>query len=144
MDFLEVVKQARAALQSEGRITYRTLKRQFVLNHQIGVLRQTTGAGWSLGRVQEALRKREGLTLEELVAADRDIFYGDRSHLYYGMSWLLVHFLRHGEPHWAEDNFPTLMLYLAEGYPARAAVETAYGRDLSSLEAPFLEYARKF
>ncbi len=34
MDFLDVVKQARAALQSEGRITYRTLKRQFALDDE--------------------------------------------------------------------------------------------------------------
>ena len=34
MDFLEVVKQTRAALQSEGRITYRTLKRQFALDDE--------------------------------------------------------------------------------------------------------------
>ena len=32
MNFLDVVKQARAALQSEGRITYRTLQRQFTLD----------------------------------------------------------------------------------------------------------------
>jgi class 3 adenylate cyclase/predicted ATPase len=34
MDFLEVIKQARAVLQSEGRITYRTLKRQFALDDE--------------------------------------------------------------------------------------------------------------
>ena len=34
MDFLEVVKQARAALQSERRITYRVLKRQFALDDE--------------------------------------------------------------------------------------------------------------
>ena len=32
MDFLEIVEQARAALQSKGRITYRTLQRQFALD----------------------------------------------------------------------------------------------------------------
>ena len=34
MDFLEVIKQARAVLQSEGRMTYRTLKRQFALDDE--------------------------------------------------------------------------------------------------------------
>jgi class 3 adenylate cyclase len=34
MDFVEVIKQARALLQSEGRITYRTLKRQFALDDE--------------------------------------------------------------------------------------------------------------
>ena len=34
MDFLEVIKQARNVLQSEGRITYRTLKYQFKLDDE--------------------------------------------------------------------------------------------------------------
>ena len=34
MDFVEIIKQARALLQSEGRITYRTLKRQFALDDE--------------------------------------------------------------------------------------------------------------
>ena len=34
MDFVEVIKQARALLQSEGRITYRTLKLQFQLDDE--------------------------------------------------------------------------------------------------------------
>ncbi len=34
MDFLEVIKRARAVLQSEERITYRTLKRQFALDDE--------------------------------------------------------------------------------------------------------------
>ncbi len=123
----------------------RTLKRKFVLNHfvpRVQVAR--TGAGWDLKRVQQALRKGEGLTLEELVSADRDIFYGDKSYLYYGTSWLFVHFLRHGEPEWAEESFPLLMLYLAEGYPARAALEAAYDADLEDLQGPFLKYVKSF
>ncbi|MEE9147339.1 MAG: hypothetical protein V3U27_08095 [Candidatus Tectomicrobia bacterium] len=34
MDFVEVIQQARALLQSEGRITYRTLQRQFALDDE--------------------------------------------------------------------------------------------------------------
>jgi hypothetical protein len=34
MDFVEVIKQARTLLQSEGRMTYRTLKRQFALDDE--------------------------------------------------------------------------------------------------------------
>ncbi len=34
MDFLEVIKQAREVLKSGGRITYRTLKRQFTLDDE--------------------------------------------------------------------------------------------------------------
>ncbi len=34
MDFVEVIEQARALLRSKGRITYRTLKRQFALDDE--------------------------------------------------------------------------------------------------------------
>ena len=34
MEFLEIIEQARTALQSKGRITYRTLKRQFALDDE--------------------------------------------------------------------------------------------------------------
>ena len=34
MDFLEVVEQAREVLRNKGRITYRTLKRQFALDDE--------------------------------------------------------------------------------------------------------------
>lgn len=123
----------------------RTLKRQFVLNHfTSGARAQATGAGWDLQRVRQALIRREGLALEELVSADRDVFYGDRADLYYGTSWLFVHFLRHGEPGWEDGSFPRMMLYMAEGYPANAALEAAYGRPYRDLEEPFLAYVKKF
>ncbi len=34
MDFLEVIRQARDVLKREGRVTYRTLKRQFALDDE--------------------------------------------------------------------------------------------------------------
>ena len=34
MDFLEVIEQARAVLRGKGRVTYRTLKRQFALDEE--------------------------------------------------------------------------------------------------------------
>ncbi len=34
MDFLEVIEQAREVLRSKGRVTYRTLQRQFVLEEE--------------------------------------------------------------------------------------------------------------
>ena len=123
----------------------RTLKRRFVLNHRAtGARVQATVAGWDLKRVRLALARGEGLTLPDLITADRDVFYGDRSFLYYGMSWLFVHFLRHGEPGWEDVNFAKMMLYMAEGYPAQAALEAAYGRGYRAFEAPFLDYVKSF
>lgn len=122
----------------------RTLKGKYVLAHQSGAYRQATDAGLSLDEVQRALRKDEGLTLPELVGAERPVFYGARRWLFYAQSWLLVHFLRHGDEGWATERFPDLLLYMAEGYPAEAALAAAYGATAEQLDARFQEYAREF
>jgi len=54
-----------------------------------------------------------------------------------------VHFLRHGEDSWADERFPELLLYVAEGYPSDEVVRRIYG-DLDALEARFDEYVRRF
>lgn len=122
----------------------RVLKKRYVLAHVSGAHLSPTGSGLELEQIQRALRAGEGLSLREMMTDDRNVFYGERSGLYYGTAWLFVHFLRHGEPEWAEDSFPKLLLYLAEGYPTEAALEAAYGKDVSQLEEPFLAYLKKF
>ncbi|MCG8455256.1 MAG: hypothetical protein MI919_03175 [Holophagales bacterium] len=121
-----------------------TLKRKYVLSHFSGGAHlSTTQAGWDLDTAQKALRRKGGMDLFQVVDAKRTEFYGRDSHLYYSISWLFVHFLRHGEQGWDEGPFSTLVLYLAEGYSSRSAIEAAYGRTLEELEGPFLEYVRK-
>jgi hypothetical protein len=51
MDFVEVIKQARGILRSEGRLTYRALKRQFELDGEAKVGQTAEG----LATVDEAL-----------------------------------------------------------------------------------------
>jgi len=109
-----------------------------------GAYRRKTDAGWSLDRVREAVRKRETVTLEELVEMAPAIFYSEDISLHYALSWLFVHYLRHGEPGWAEKEFPRLVLYLSEGYPAADAIEAAYGIAPADLDAPFRAYVKTF
>jgi hypothetical protein len=71
------------------------------------------------------------------------VFYGERRELYYSLSWLLVHFLRHGEEGWAETLFPDLMLYLVEGYDPEASLRAVYGVDEAEMAERFRAYVRK-
>lgn len=121
----------------------RTAKSKFVLIPGYGAVRAKPTPRMSLEEVKRTIRKGEGLSVEQLTTADHTIFYGEKHSLYYPSSWLLVHFLRHGEPGWAEREFPALMLYAAEGYPVIEAMKTVYGTAPADLEERFRTYVQK-
>jgi len=93
--------------------------------------------------LKAVMKKGQAIPLSELVTADADAFYGERAETFYAEAWLFVHFLRHGDESWADERFPSLVLYLAEGHPSEPALEEVYG-DPAELEAAFQEYVRRF
>jgi hypothetical protein len=93
---------------------------------------------------QRAQRQNRALTLRQILAAGRETFYGKDVDLYYAQGWLAVHFLRHGRPGWADEQFPRFMLYVAEGYAADAAFRTVYKSDPDALEAEYQRYVKAF
>ncbi len=115
---------------------------RFVLNRWGGARVRRSEAAYGLEDIRRAMRTGEGLTVEQIMSADRAVFYGEKREIYYPMSWLLVHFLRHGRPEWAEGAFPDFMLYLAEGYPAKDALAATYGATPADLEAEFRAYPK--
>jgi TonB family protein len=116
---------------------------KYVIDQRLsGAYRRTTDTGWSLDRLQRAVRTGEAVGAATLFSLGPEAFYGDDKDLHYAMSWLLVHFLRHGEPGWSGEEFPTLLLYVAEGYPAAAALETVYGLSPADLEEPLRAYVK--
>lgn len=82
-------------------------------------------------------------TLQDLMASGATTFYGERREQYYRDAWKAVHFLRHGEEGWAEERFPRLILYLAEGYDMAAAFRRVYGVAPEELEKAFRRHARR-
>ena len=94
--------------------------------------------------VRRRLRAGTGMSVSEILAAGPDTFYGEDMPLYYAQSWILVHFLRHGAPGWAEVEFPRFMLYVAEGYDAHDALASVYGVPAAELEARYRSYALTF
>ena len=121
----------------------RAAKEKFVLIPGFGAVRAIPMPRMSLKDVQQKIRRGEGLSVEQLMTADHNIFYGDQRSLYYPSSWLLVHFLRHGEPEWAEQEFPAFMLYAAEGYPVIEALKAVYGTTPAAMEEGFRRYVQK-
>lgn len=93
---------------------------------------------------QHAQREKKALTLQEILSAGPETFYGKDVDLYYAQGWLAVHFLRHGRPEWAEHQFPEFLLYVAEGYPAEHAFRTVYGAGPDAFEAEYQRYVKKF
>lgn len=108
-----------------------------------GVARIDTSGGQQLDEAKRALRKGEGLSLRDLLGAEPDTFYGERRSLYYASAWLLVHYLRDGGDGWATERFPKFLLYLAEGYPAEAALRALYG-PIDVADGAFRDYVRSF
>ena len=93
---------------------------------------------------KRAVRERSAPELAQLFAVDSKTFYGEDRDLFYSQSWLAVHFLRHGRPGWAADQFPRFFLYAAEGYPAGEAFRRVYGLEPTVLDEEFRAYVKKF
>jgi hypothetical protein len=109
-----------------------------------GSLMGPSGPALTVDEVKKAVRRNEALSVPEMMNATLETFYGDKRRMYYSMSWLLVHYLRHGQPSWAESEFPTFMLYVAEGYPPAQVLEAVYGSTPSELNPAFREYVKNF
>lgn len=115
-----------------------------MIQGRLWIGRWTPDASLALTEIKQAARRGEALSLAQMLTANRAEFLGKEIHLYYGMSWMLVHYLRHGREEWAEREFPRLLLYIAEGYPVGAAFETVYGTRIASLEESFRRYIAGF
>jgi hypothetical protein len=98
----------------------------------------------SVDSLRAAVKKREALTVSDLIGADLDTFYGEKRNQYYPMSWLLIHFLHHGLEDQGAEQFSDFLLYVAEGYPEKEAFKTVYGVAPETLNGRFHEHIRKF
>ena len=98
---------------------------------------------WNLDEARSVLRSGEAPAIAELMEATRDTFYGERARHYYGFSWLLTHFLQHGREDWERgQSFARMLLYLAEGYPGRDALEAVFRTAPEEIQAEFERYVR--
>ncbi|HSM15328.1 MAG TPA: hypothetical protein VLA66_14775, partial [Thermoanaerobaculia bacterium] len=120
----------------------KTVKRKYELRRW-GKSTVETGGSLDLTEARRAMRLGEGPSVQDLLTASPEVFYGDRYRLYYATAWLLVHYLRSGDPGWESGRFPKLLLYVAEGYSADAAFRALYG-DPAASDAAFRRYVEKF
>ena len=132
-------------IQKGRLIPGKTSQGKYVVSHGGPVRRLRSSASWSLAEARSALRRGEAPTVAELLEATRETFYGERHQLYYGFSWLLTHFLRHGRETWDTGQpFATMLLYVVEGYSGQDALAAAYGTAPGELQTEFERYVRKF
>lgn len=108
-----------------------------------GPVRLQSLTTWNLEEARTALRKGEAPAIADLMEATADTFYGERAQHYYGFSWLLTHFLQHGREDWENgQSFTRMLLYLAEGYPSRDALEAVFQTTPAEIQAEFERYVR--
>ena len=135
---------ANSKIEKGHLIPGKTSGSKYVIFHRRA--RQLRGtASWSLAEARASLKRGEAPTVAELLEATRGTFYGLRYQQYYGFSWLLTHFLRHGREEWdTEQPFAAMLLYLVEGYSGQDAIAAAYGTTPEALQAEFERYVRRF
>lgn len=95
-------------------------------------------------QVASAVRSGNAIPLDRLLDARPEELLGEPARLFPAQSWLWVHFLRHGKPEWQDGAFPSLVLYMAEGYPPADVFPAVYGSSAAGLAAGFREYAKRF
>jgi len=109
-----------------------------------GVFRIPSSARLTMEDMRQAVKERKAPRVAEILSAGPGTFYGPDRRMYYGMSWLMIHFLRHGRPGWDKNEFCDFFLYVGEGYPPLDAFETVYGASAAEFEEEFRTYVRKF
>jgi hypothetical protein len=120
----------------------RTLRRKYGM--EMGsVVKVTTDAGLDLAAARSAVRSGRAPSLQQMLTAGPDVFYGQHARLYYPVSWLLVHYLVGGAGA-GPELFPRFLLYVAEGYSPAESFEHVFGRHPTELETDYRTYVQKF
>jgi hypothetical protein len=103
-------------------------------------------SGMARGRRDAALRRAkqaDGWTVDELLRATPAQFYGGAVQANYGASWLVVHFLFHGEGGRYADAFARWLREQAPAGPPASSLYEALGTDAASLDRAWAGYADK-
>jgi hypothetical protein len=101
-------------------------------------------ASYRLTAAQVAARDRKGALSFDFLLGFAPTHVRIARDEFYGVSWLLVDFLRHGRPGWSRDALPKFLVRVGAGVPTRKALEEAYGVPAAELEAEFRRYVNAF
>ena len=96
----------------------------------------------ALDELRRSLKDAGRPTLEDLLVADRETFYGKEKHLYYAAAWMLVHSFRDTTDEQVRGRFPKLIEAICDGAESRKAVRAIYG-DLVQVEAAYRRHVRQ-
>lgn len=107
-----------------------------------GLVKAQTAETMDLRFLKRTLRRGEAPPVERILNAESTGFYGgseEEVRMHYAFAWLLVHYLRHGNPAWGEGPFTDLLLYASEGYPVTPILSQRFDLDGEDLEKGFRE-----
>ncbi len=121
----------------------RTLRHRYTLGHWGGVIRGKTSEGSSIDAVKRDHKAGLGLTVAQLLQADRRLFYGASAGDFYPSAWMLIHFLRHGGDGW-EERFSHLLLAIAEGFDPFESLVAIYEMPEAELENRYAAWVARF
>jgi hypothetical protein len=119
-------------------------KRRTVYHNPVADRSDLSTSALGATEIRKAFHTGKAIPLDQLFTATRDTFYGERHELFYGEAWLFVHFLRHGKPTWANEEFPRFVLYVAEGFAPEDVFTAVYGRAPTDLGEDFRKYVEAF
>ena len=107
-----------------------------------GLKKTAEGSGARrLREVRQSVKKSGAPPLRELVAAeDPSVFYGEGIQERYSLSWLLVHYLFHGEDGALAEPFVAYLSKVASGGGGPEVFFAEIGRTPDELESGFRDY----
>ena len=92
------------------------------------------------------LRAQEMLPLATLFSIDNDSPHyneRDKTGIFYGQSWALVHYLMMGGSGQRQDQFKQFVQYVSRGDRVDKAMESAFGTTVQAIEQELNEYVRR-
>ncbi|HEX6728523.1 MAG TPA: DUF1570 domain-containing protein [Pyrinomonadaceae bacterium] len=102
--------------------------------------------GVPLGGYVRLLRAQQMLPLDTLFSIDTDSPHyneQDKTGMFYGQSWALVHYLMMGDGARSQEQFRQFLQLVSRGEGAGRALEIAFGTNVAAVEKGLQDYVRR-
>lgn len=125
----------------DGTLEPGAIERRAIYRAPWGIVAGPSFNQMKLDELRKKLRGKVPIPIEALLEFGPNEFYGQDAIDNYMLSWLLIHYLRHGVEG-GEEKFQTMLLYIAEGIDATRVLFEIYG-PIEEWREAFRKYIRK-